>query len=218
MTHDITLERSQRLEEPHHLVNRLAILLIGAICALAMVVGVTGCGQSPEEAVRQSITQRLDSLKGSGEQVVSQLSDSQLEGLESMGIDVVALYDALLAHFSYSIGNISVDGDAAEATIEVQNVDLQAVGQVVAGELQEWMTSSEAMEALVSGGQSAVVSKVMDVMIAAIEAPDAPVTSGTVDVSMARADDGSWNFTDSDEVEELLFAGQDVNALTSSLS
>ncbi|WP_295995811.1 hypothetical protein [uncultured Adlercreutzia sp.] len=81
---------------------------------------LSGCTQPQDdsEAIRQSLSSELDSIKNLDDTFVTEFSESiNMSQLSMYGIDGVEFMKAYLNGFDYTIDDITVNGDTAEAQI-----------------------------------------------------------------------------------------------------
>lgn len=98
-------------------------VLAGLVAALALCLGLAvlpGCGSQEDSAeiIRNSLSSELDSIKKLDETFVNEFSESiNMSQLSMYGIDGVEFMKSYLEGFDYTIDDITVNGDTAEATI-----------------------------------------------------------------------------------------------------
>ncbi|WP_080797366.1 hypothetical protein [Arabiibacter massiliensis] len=95
----------------------LAGLLVAALLAFG-AFALVSCGPSAEEVVREGVTKELDSLKNLDASLVDELAASAgVEQLADFGIDAKEFVSTYLGGFDYRIDDVTVNGDAATATV-----------------------------------------------------------------------------------------------------
>lgn len=89
-----------------------------ALC-LALAGGVlSACGPDHEQAIRDALTQELDSIKNLDEEFMAELSaDENIASLEEFGIDPTEFFKSYLSGFDYRIESVTVNGETADATV-----------------------------------------------------------------------------------------------------
>lgn len=137
--------------------SRLAAVLAVTFALAVGACVLSGCGQSDEEVIRESLTEELDGIKNMDSEVVAELeSGIASSGIEEIGIDVGEFTKAYLQGFDYTINSVTVDGDSAVANItltcksqdEFQDSFATAAGELAeSGEL-DGMTEEEAFARL----------------------------------------------------------------------
>ncbi len=96
----------------------VAIIAAGALVAGALCL--IGCGQSNEQLIREKLTEELDTFKNQDESAMSSIATvMENEGLNEMGIDSQEFAAAVLDGFDYSIDDVQVNGDTANATVTI---------------------------------------------------------------------------------------------------
>lgn len=115
---------SQRF--PLSMASGVARSLAAAAMALALMgaclLGATGCvAPTPEDAIRSSLSQKLDGIKGLDDGFLSELQDDlDVDRFSEYGIDGTEFMRSYFDGFDYSIDDIVVDGDTATATVTLQ--------------------------------------------------------------------------------------------------
>lgn len=90
-----------------------AVLSFGAIT-------LTSCGPSAEDAIRQGITEELDSIKNLDEARMDEFATAAgADQLSVYGMDPQAFVTAYLAGFDYTIDDIVVNDNNAMATVTI---------------------------------------------------------------------------------------------------
>lgn len=93
--------------------------IIAAICCL-MLAGMfaTSCGPDHEQAIRDALTQELDTIKNLDESFVNEIASQEgISDLQEFGIDPNEFITAYLSGFDYTIDEIAVDDETANATV-----------------------------------------------------------------------------------------------------
>lgn len=95
----------------------VSVCFISCILVFAGAV-LSACGPDHEQAIRDSLTQELDSIKNLDEAFVADLeSASGVSALEEFGIDPKEFFTSYLSGFDYTIDEVAVDGETASATV-----------------------------------------------------------------------------------------------------
>ena len=100
--------------------SSVRIVLSGALLILMACAALfaSACGPNHEQAIRDALTDELDTIKNMDESFVSKLaSDSSMTELEDFGIDPTEFVTAYLSGFDYRIDDVAVDGSNATATV-----------------------------------------------------------------------------------------------------
>ena len=100
--------------------SSLRTVVFGALLILlaSTALFATSCGPNHEQAIRDQLTSKLESIKNLDESYTSAFaSDPSMTELEEFGIDTNELIAAYLGGFDYRIDDVTVDGDTATATV-----------------------------------------------------------------------------------------------------
>lgn len=89
------------------------------VLCLAFAGGVlSACGPDHEQAIRDALTEELDSIKNLDEAYLADLTaDESVAELEDFGIDPTEFFKSYLSGFDYRIEDVTVNGDTADATV-----------------------------------------------------------------------------------------------------
>ncbi len=95
------------------------IALAAVCCSLVFAsAALAACGPDHEQAIRDALTQELDTIKNLDESFISEISSQdEVAGLEEFGIDPNEFFKSYLSGFDYSIDDVTVDGETATATV-----------------------------------------------------------------------------------------------------
>lgn len=131
--------------------KRIAALTLTAMLMMSCAALFAGCAQeNSEEVIREGISQELDVFKNLDEATVEELvSQSGASYLEDFGIDPSEFIKSYLAGFDYRIENVTVDGDAATATVVLSSKDYAEYSNGIK-EITETLTSGEGLEGITS--------------------------------------------------------------------
>lgn len=198
----------------------VAIVVAASMLALAMALtACAGVGADPAKAAKSALTTQLDGIKSpSADEVETLMGSDSYTKLQSYGLDPQAFYQALVTHFSYEVKDVTVDssGKTATATVSATNLDLEQIFGSWVKEFSEYAMSADGMSALMSGDQDGLVQKGMQMLQADLEKTDAPIKTADVTVDLTKGSDGTWQIG-SDELSQILFVGQSLDNLGSSL-
>ena len=100
------------------LLTRLVMLAVLGVSLAFGSLTLTACGPDHEQAIRDALTEELESIKNLDESFLSDLSsDPSIAELQEFGIDPNEFFKAYLSGFDYRIDDETVDGDTATATV-----------------------------------------------------------------------------------------------------
>ncbi len=103
--------------------------IVAAAMALAAftLCALGACGPSPEETIREAITQEFDGYKNADEEVVQQIaSEAEKQGISEYGISNEEFANMVLDGFDYNINSVEVDGSNAVANITISSKSASA--------------------------------------------------------------------------------------------
>ena len=127
------------MEIKTHFKNTLIALLAIAIASF-MAVTLTACGGKDDSTViKECISQELDQIKNKDgdewKELVDSFNSSVGNSLDQLGIDGNAIMTAWLSDFDYSIKDVKIDGDTADAQVSITNKSIM-------DSLGEWQTET----------------------------------------------------------------------------
>ena len=193
---------------------RIAACAAAAVLVLGLGLVSTGCSQSdssddPTELVKAELTKGFDQVKNQianidNETLNSMFDADALASFESMGVDGAEFVKGILDGFDYEIGEITINGDKAEAQVTLKMKDLK-----------EWMSSIEtsAVELAMSNpgmSQEEMMAEMGPIMMDALDKVE-----GMADIPItvtATNNNGTWT-VDGDALSEEV-----SNAMLSSLT
>ena len=116
-------------EEYHgNAIKNIARAFIITLTCATMAVALVACGSdNPDEAaIRDSLTEELDSIKNYDTEEMEGILSSLGMPLEDFGITAADICDAWLNSFEYSINGVivTIDGEEATATVTISCVPL----------------------------------------------------------------------------------------------
>lgn len=195
--------------------------VLGVVACLVLAVGaqvsLAGC-VNEGRAIQEVLTSELDDLKNVDEtQLRDILGDEDFDQLASIGVDTQAFYGGLFKHFSYEVGDISVDGADAQVALTVTNVDLESVLKDWVVSVYAYMFSSEGLAVAMGGDQDAITAKMYGMLTDALEAEDAPTKTADVTIDLVKKDT-KWQIADRQQLASAVFAGADLSNIFSDLS
>ncbi len=97
------------------------IALAALCCSLVFAsAALTACGPDHEQAIRDALTQELDTIKNLDEGFINEIaSQDEVATLQEFGIDPNEFFKSYLSGFDYSIDEVTVDGETANATVTI---------------------------------------------------------------------------------------------------
>ena len=123
--------------------TRIAACAAAAMLVLGLGLASAGCSQqseapdNPTELVKTELTKGFDQVKDQlsnidNETLNAMFDADALAQFEAMGLDGAEFVKGILDGFDYEIGEITINGDKAEAAVTLKMKDLK-----------EWMTNVE---------------------------------------------------------------------------
>ncbi len=111
----------------------------------------------------------------------------------------------LLKHFSYSLGDVTVDegGETAQVVVYAQNIDIKQLMQdATQNTLEDAITLHSTTD-----NQAEIAQNLSKGILSDAAAEDAQTISADVTVNLKK-DNGNWSFVDPHEILKVLFAGK----------
>ena len=112
-----------------------------------------------------------------------------MEVLSGYGVDADEWHRHCFRHFSFEVGDATVDGDSATVSVNVTNTSLSAALDAAGADFTAFAETQESEDTYVKGGRAALFSHLVDLVYAHLDANESPVTT-TVDLALTRGDDG----------------------------
>ncbi len=198
--------------------KKVVSLLLAVACAFSLVA-LSACSQSndtgnDEAEIKDAVTSTLETLVD--KDTISTLFHSidGVEDLESYGLDVDALSEAIASSFSYEVENVTIDGDSATATAKMSYPDYES--DELTDLLQEKIDAANIAEMT---DMEEIMSAYQEAMIAALTDENLPQASQEFEVPCVK-ENGAWTIEDKDalmeEAEALLSSVSSTNSSSSS--
>jgi len=131
------------MEMTKKLVRTGIAAVVALACAVALTFSLAACGgKSDEEQIKEVLTTEFDSFKNIGDEAKQIFKDSGGSSLEAMGINADDFLNGWLKDFDYSIGDITVNGDKAEAKVSVTAKKLMDAINGFVTSFQEWAATA----------------------------------------------------------------------------
>lgn len=99
--------------------KRLGGILVAVVASAFLALSLAGCGGGSDEeaAVRVTLEGELDFIEEGDAGFVEMAAASMGDDLAACGVEAVDFVEAYLKGFTYEIGDIEVEGDAATAEV-----------------------------------------------------------------------------------------------------
>ena len=179
--------------------KRLRFLAGGMMTVLA-VAGITGCEKKPdaEEVITESITAQLESIKTLDEETLKELSADELtEEFAPYGIDGEEYLRTYLDGFDYTVGEVTVDGDTAQADVTLTCKSYQEIEDGIENAVVEIMETPEEILELTEEEINLKIGEVIMGAIGEIEPKETEPITLTYEQK-----DGTWS--EAKETEDLV--------------
>lgn len=165
------------MQRPASLVSRF-IAFAALCCALVFAGGaLAACGPDHEQAIRDALTQELDSIKNLDDSFLSDLaSDPDIAELSEFGIDPTEFFTAYLAGFDYRIDDVTVDGETATATVVLTIKSFSQFNDAITANLDALVTDESLATMSEEELYSTVGQTVMDTLNSLEPVENAPIT------------------------------------------
>ena len=184
-----------------------------AVCACALCFALTACGPSDEDQAKEALDNELSQLANPSDEIMDKLiSEFETGGgsdLSKLNIDSTAFIESWLSGFSYTIDDVTVDGNTAKAKTTVSCKQLYAIATT-------WSNSFQS-DAISKGFTSMdeVYAYAGETLMNAIDSGDPVATQVTFTLEKSN---GNWEFPDNTDNNQaladcLLRAGVDASLL-----
>lgn len=202
-------------------ISRLVVLPACLALALAPAVALTGCdpnadesgisytaqgGTSDQDRVSAEVGDLMDTLRDPASHdlsaVIARLDNNQrlaIDLVQSHGIDLDDLCAHLFATSSYSLGDISIEGDTATVGLTMSHKPFGRVANQANAEFAQLMGTSDG-QALLAQGVDALLARYEQTYLADLDASD-DMVNDEVDLTLTKVN-GAWSL-DSSSLEEL---------------
>ena len=181
---------------------------IVSVCFISCILAFAGaalyaCGPDHEQAIRDSLTQELDSIKNLDESFVSDLeSASGVSDLEEFGIDPKEFFTSYLSGFDYTIDEVAVDGETASATVTLTAKSYTEFNDAIQSNLDALVSD----DSLYTLSEEEVYSRIGQTVMDTIDGLS-PVQTAPITISYELIDN-TWTPTEESQaaIDEALMA------------
>lgn len=205
---------------------RRDFLRLTAACALALCVGFgTSACKSDTDKVTDTVTSLLESYvvpvaDEDGEDPedaawpAKDYGDSAtMEVLQEYGVSPEDWRRHCFGHFSFEIGDVTVDADAGTATVSANltNASLSAAIDAAGKDFADFAETQEAEDTYASGGRAALFEHLVDLVYSHLDSSEDLVTT-SVKIACAKDDEGNWvaSVGGNTDFFKALYGGSDV--------
>jgi hypothetical protein len=128
--------------------RKIGLLALTAVMGCVLAFALVGCS-SDEKIIRDGLTEQLNQFKDPDSELWQDVISSSGGDLSSMGLEAGDLISAWTEGFSFEVGEITVNGDTAEAKISITGKQLMpavnSAGTKMTSDLErlQSMTSDE---------------------------------------------------------------------------
>ena len=193
----------------------LARRVLLAFAAAALAVSVCACGNSgpkEEDNIRSMIDATMAIFKNpTSENISEYIDDATAASLEAYNIDLSDFLTHAFKNLSYTIDEVTVDGDTAQAKMTVTNVNLDEAMDAALAEFDKWTDTDEAVQVYGDKGQDGLYQKLFDLLYEQIDKlGDGNTKTTEATLYLAKQEDGSWDITndaDNQEFYSALYGG-----------
>jgi len=102
--------------------KRVILVAMAALLAIGALTALTGCGQSDEDVIKESLSNELSQLKDPSSEYRTQLDPSLSSNLQSIGFsseESQAFLDSLFDSLEYNVGEVLIEGDVATVSADI---------------------------------------------------------------------------------------------------
>lgn len=175
---------------------------IAALATAALMVvtlgALAGCGADDEQVIRDGLTKEFETIKSMDEATLNEyVQDMDAEDFAEFGIEPEEFVKAFFADFDYEIGDITIDGDTADATVTLTNKSISQFQSEIERIVAELMESPEATSLDQEAFYALYGQKIMEALNNV-----APATAEPIVIECTK-DGSTWNVDDAASQEVL---------------
>ena len=195
------LPRGARRSAASRFLSLVAAALL-LVCGLGAAAALSACQADETTVVSKKVESAISVFKNSSSAEESALIADNQNPFLGFGVSEQEAASSLLKNFSYELGDVAIDGDAASVTVHATNADITSVMQNVTQQTLGDAITTKAQESNAAEIQSMLSKNILDAMAA----DDAQTVSQDIVVNFVR-DGESWDFSDPSQILQVLFAG-----------
>lgn len=171
--------------------RKMVGLALAAVLAIGCLAAVPGCAApTPEDAIRASLAQRLDGIKGLDEGFLGELQgDLDVDRFSEYGIDGMEFMKGYFEGFDYTIDSITVDGDTATATVTLQCKSFSQYRDKLTAAAKELVGDREKLASMSNDEVNAAYGALITQTLEDVE--NAPTSSFTITYQL-NPDNDTW--------------------------
>lgn len=180
------------------------------VTAAALALSVCACsgGAKEEDNVRTMVDNTMAIFKNpTSENISEYIDDATASSLDQYGIDLSDFLGHAFKNLSYTIDEVTVDGDTANVKMTITNVNLDEAMDAALAEFDKWTDTDEAAKTYSDGGEEALYQKLFDMLYAQIDTlGDGGTKTTEATLYLAKQDDGTWDITNDADNQEFYAA------------
>lgn len=173
------------------------------VVALLVGCGLSGCKSDDTTVVSQKLESAIFAFKNSQHAEETKLIADNQNPLLGFGVAEQEAAASCLKHFGYEIGDVTIDGDRASATVHATNADFNAVMQAATQQALENAIKTKTQQANGPEIENMLSKGILDGMAA----EDAKIVFADIVVNLTR-NANEWTFDDPSQILQILFAGE----------
>lgn len=195
--------------------THLKRVLSGVLVAL-LALCVCGCTSAAkqEEQIRTVIDNTFAVFKNPAENDISSFLDEETAAeISSYGVDMNAFLTAAFKNLSYTVNEVSIDGDAAQVALTVSNVNLDTAMADAIVDFEAWTDTDEAVQVYKESAEEGLYRKLFELLYAKIDELATSPTATDVTLYLQKQEDDTWDVTDegNDAFYSALYGGATFN-------
>ncbi|MEI3376867.1 MAG: hypothetical protein V8R08_03395 [Coriobacteriales bacterium] len=178
--------------------RKLLTVAISAVMAFSLFA-LIGCGSSnPEQVIRQGLSEEFDSVKNLNEDTLEELVGNSLNQFQQYGIDMKEFLRSYFEGFDYNIGDITVDGDTAEAEVTMKIKSYSQFMEDYEADVNQYVLDLQSNpSALSSMTQEDLLAQLGPIMMETLK--DVPVVETAPVIIECTKKGNTWEVADSAE-------------------
>ena len=173
-------------------------VMIG-VAAAALAVSVCACSAGPKEEdnVRSMVDATMAIFKNpTSENISDYIDDETASALDAYGIDLSDFLAHAFKNLSYTVDEVTVDGDTAQVKMTITNVNLDEAMDTALEEFNKWTDTDDAVKVYNDEGQDGLYKKLFDTLYEQIDKlGDGGTKTTEATLYLAKQEDGSWDIT-----------------------
>ena len=170
-------------------------LLAALVVAVTLCLGgLTSCGPSAADLIREDITSEFNEVKDAGDGFLEEIAAASGEDFAALGIDAKAFATSYLEGFDYQIGDIKVDDTTAEAQV---TVTLKSISSILSSFQTAYSEELQTLDLTTLADEQGLYTLAGQTLMEMVES--AKPVENTFTITYEKDEDGVWSTTEDAE-------------------